>query len=61
MKRQIGVFLGSKEVSLGELRYDRQGRRENAAFAYTLAWLASDERFAVDPTLPLVTGLFRPR
>lgn len=56
MKRRIDVFLGGKSEPLGELRYDRQGRRENAAFMYTSAWLAEDERFAIDPTLPLVSG-----
>ena len=56
MKRRIEVFLGCDGGSLGELRYDRQGRRENAAFAYTSTWLARDERFAIDPTLPLVSG-----
>jgi hypothetical protein len=56
MKRNIKVALGREGVSLGELRYDRQGRRENAAFAYTSDWLDYSERFAVDPTLPLVRG-----
>jgi serine/threonine-protein kinase HipA len=56
MKRQIDVFLDGSDTPLGELRYDRQGRRENAAFMYTPTWLAHDERFAIDPTLPLVSG-----
>ncbi len=56
MTRQIEILLGHKAIPLGELRYDRQGRRENAAFMYTPAWLANDERFAIDPTLPLVSG-----
>ncbi len=56
MKRQIDVLLGADAVPLGELRYDRQGRRENAAFMYAPAWLVNDERFAIDPALPLVSG-----
>ncbi len=56
MKRHIHVLLGSEEAELGELRYDRQGRRESAAFMYTPEWLANEERFAIDPTLPLVSG-----
>lgn len=56
MKRQIDVFIDSTEAPLGELRYDRQGRRENAAFMYTPTWLAHAERFAIDPMLPLVSG-----
>ena len=62
MKRIIHVCLGLQEASVGELRYDRQGRRENAAFAYSPEWLAGDERFAIDPSLPLVSGFqFRAR
>lgn len=56
MKRNIHVALGREALSLGELRYDRQGRRENAAFTYTPHWLAYPQRFAIDPTLPLVQG-----
>ena len=56
MKRKIDVALGTESTSLGELRYDRQGRRESAAFAYTSDWLANAGRFEIDPTLPLVNG-----
>ncbi len=56
MRRNIQVMLGAGEVPLGELRYDRQGRRESGAFAYTSGWLADAERFAIDPALPLVSG-----
>lgn len=56
MKRNIQVMLGAGAVPLGELRYDRQGRRESAAFAYTSDWLTDPERFAIDPALPLVSG-----
>jgi len=56
VKRNIHVLLGSEEAELGELRYDRQGRRESAAFMYAPEWLSNDTRFAIDPTLPLVSG-----
>ncbi len=56
MKRHVQVVLGGEAASLGELRYDRQGRRESAAFMYTSEWLTNGERFAIDPTLPLVSG-----
>ena len=56
MKRRINVLLGANASSLGELRYDRQGRRESAAFAYTSDWLANDQRFTIDPALQLVSG-----
>jgi hypothetical protein len=38
------------------MRYDWDGRREHAAFAYTEHWLTHSERFAIDPALSLVTG-----
>ncbi len=56
MKRNIQVFLGKEKKTLGELRYDRQGQRENAAFAYSNAWLEDNNRFFIDPALPLVSG-----
>lgn len=56
MKRNIQVALGTAAISLGELRYDWQGRRESAAFTYTPDWLTYPARFAIDPTLPLVSG-----
>jgi serine/threonine-protein kinase HipA len=57
MKRTIGIALGENARSLGTLRFDAQGSRENAAFAYDdAAWLASPDRFAIDPSLPLVAG-----
>ncbi len=56
MKRNIQVFLAEEDTPLGELRYDHQGQRENAAFAYSHTWLENGERFSVDPALPLVSG-----
>jgi len=56
MKRNIQVMLGARPGSIGELRYDRQGRRESAAFAYASSWLADAEHFAIDPALRLVSG-----
>ncbi len=55
MKRTIDIHLGDGP-QVGRLHYDLQGRRENAAFEYTADWLGEHERFAVDPTLPLVAG-----
>lgn len=56
MRRVIAVVLDGADWPLGDLRYDRQGRRESAAFAYSERWLADKQRFAVDPNLPLVNG-----
>lgn len=56
MKRIIQVCLGDDARLVGELRYDQQGSRESVAFAYASEWLASVDRFQLDPTLPLVAG-----
>ena len=56
MKRQIAVLLDQHDTVIGDLRYDQQGRRESAAFAYTSDWLTHPKRFAIDPALPLVDG-----
>jgi serine/threonine-protein kinase HipA len=56
VRRRITVVLDRPEQVIGDLRYDQQGRRESAAFAYTADWLADAARFAIDPALPLVSG-----
>ena len=55
MKRTIDVMLGDG-LQVGMLRYDLQGRRENAAFEYSAGWLGDAARFALGPTLPLQAG-----
>ena len=55
MKRTIDVLLG-EGPPVGTLRYDLQGRRENAAFEYSAKWLGDPARFALGPSLPLQTG-----
>jgi serine/threonine-protein kinase HipA len=55
MKRTIDVLLGD-ELQVGTLRYDLQGRRENAAFEYGAGWLGDPARFSLGPTLPLQAG-----
>ncbi|HEY2070368.1 MAG TPA: type II toxin-antitoxin system HipA family toxin [Rhizomicrobium sp.] len=55
MKRSIDIYLGDGP-QIGRLHYDLQGRRENAAFEYAPDWLGMNDRFSVDPTLPLVAG-----
>ncbi len=56
MKRVIHVCLDDDARLVGELRYGQHGSRESAAFAYAAQWLASADRFEIDPALPLVTG-----
>jgi serine/threonine-protein kinase HipA len=55
MKRTIEIIL-DHGPQVGTLRYDLQGRRENAAFAYSAGWLGDGARFALGPTLPLLPG-----
>jgi serine/threonine-protein kinase HipA len=55
MKRTIDVLLGNGP-QVGMLRYDLQGRRENAAFEYGAGWLGDPARFALGTALPLQTG-----
>jgi serine/threonine-protein kinase HipA len=56
VKRTLQVQLGDEGRPVGTLHYDQNGAREHAAFSYDEAWLAAKERFAFDPTLPLVAG-----
>lgn len=55
MKRTIDVLLGDGP-QVGTLRYDLQGRHENAAFEYSAGWLGDPARFALGPKLPLQAG-----
>lgn len=57
MKRMIGVWLGEGARAVGSLRFDRQGARQSAGFEYDSQWLRATDRFALDPTLPLVGGV----
>ena len=56
MSRTITLLLGDEARPLGTMRHDQQGARESASFEYDAAWLAAPDRFAIDPTLPLVVG-----
>lgn len=57
MNRRISVCLGEAKTPIGTLVYETNGNRENSMFAYHGEWLASTERFAVSPDLPLQTGM----
>ena len=56
MSRTVRVHIGENPRPVGLLRHDRQGARENAPFEYDPAWLGADDRFVLDPGLPLVAG-----
>lgn len=57
MKRSIGVFLGDSGRQVGVLRFEVQGARQSAGFEYHPDWLQAPDRFALEPGLPLVTGM----
>ena len=52
MKRIIHFCFGDEARLVGELRYYQQGSQASAAFAYASKWLASTDRFQLDPALP---------
>ncbi len=56
MKRTIEVFLGEAPQRVGTLRYNQEGTRERSTFDYDAEWLDRDDRFAIDPALPLQPG-----
>ncbi|HTV62575.1 MAG TPA: HipA N-terminal domain-containing protein [Verrucomicrobiae bacterium] len=56
MKRTIKVFVGDEPRWVGTLHYDAIGSRERSAFGYAESWLESEDRFALEPALTLVTG-----
>lgn len=57
MRRTIGVFLGEGARPVGTLRFEAQGARQSAGFEYHQDWLAAPDRFALEPGLPLVSGM----
>jgi serine/threonine-protein kinase HipA len=55
ISRQVAVHIGQAGSLVGQLRYVKQGQRENTAFAYDPAWLAQPDSFMVSPELTLTT------
>ncbi|HUS28492.1 MAG TPA: type II toxin-antitoxin system HipA family toxin [Kofleriaceae bacterium] len=56
MARTIDVHIADAPRAVALLRHEERGARESASFEYVAEWLADRERFAIDPTLPLVRG-----
>lgn len=57
MRRVLDVFLGETALQVGTLRFEAQGARQSAGFEYHPDWLAAEDRFALEPGLPLVSGM----
>jgi len=53
----IAVYVGDSARQVGTLRFDIQGARQSAGFEYHPNWLASNDAFALEPNLPLVSGV----
>jgi serine/threonine-protein kinase HipA len=56
VKRSISVCLDGQSMPFGLLYYEQMHRREFSAFAYHPSWLASPERFTIDPQLALAAS-----
>lgn len=56
MKRAATVCLGEEAVEVGTLAFEARGARQAVSFVYADSWLASSDRFALSPDLPLVSG-----
>lgn len=57
MRRVLDVFLGETARQVGTLRFEVQSARQNAGFEYHPEWLTVEDRFALEPELPLVSGM----
>lgn len=57
MRRRIDVFIGESQRRVGVLHHESRGQRESAAFEYDAAWLGAEDRYPIEPSLPLVAGL----
>ena len=53
---QTIVAIGDGKRVVGTLRFESDGRRQHSQFEYASSWLASSERFALSPALPLGSG-----
>ena len=54
IQRTLDVLVG--DLAVGHLRFTQDGRREHAAFEYDKEWLLNEQRYPIDPTLPVVAG-----
>lgn len=57
MNRQIKVFIGKANQSVGTLFFNATGNRENSGFEYSSDWIDSTGN-EIDPSLPVKPGRF---
>ncbi len=53
---EVVVAIDHEDVLAGRLFSHRRGGRESASFAYDASYLAREEAYALDPSMPLVQG-----
>ncbi|WP_075997438.1 HipA N-terminal domain-containing protein [Salaquimonas pukyongi] len=53
------VALGEVKRVVGRLRFETDGRHQHSQFEYAAEWLASPDRFALSPGLPLREDVLR--
>jgi serine/threonine-protein kinase HipA len=60
MERELDVVIarGDETIAVGTLWARVRSARESASFEYAASWLRDRHAFALDPELPLATGLF---
>ena len=52
------IAVGERNIIVGTLRFEADGRRQFSAFTYDPAWLENRAAFALCPALPLQAGTF---
>lgn len=55
---QVFLEITGMPYALGTLWFHRRGGQESTSFQYDNAWLTRPSSFAIDPELPLLSGLF---
>jgi serine/threonine-protein kinase HipA len=56
LRQQVRVVIGAKALTVGQLTFVRDDRREYSGFSYASEWLRSRDSFEVSPDLPLRAG-----
>ncbi|TCP61422.1 serine/threonine-protein kinase HipA [Rhodovulum bhavnagarense] len=56
--RIVNVTIGARNMKVGTLRFESDGRRQSSAFEYDPAWLSFEGGFDISPSLPRQPGPF---
>lgn len=55
-QQAVRIVMGQSALPIGDLVYNKDGRREYSAFAYDEKWLTYSDRFDISPDLMLMPG-----